>query len=157
MGSCLSSQAVQQKQVDPGPAEPEYDLKSMSISDAIQECWKRDTNRLRPDVDYKINVQKGKTPYWPEDKAADPLFSKVDRSVWKRPTYSKFVALLDNYKSRNGKEEPLGETEFAKINAFLDAVMQTGPMKFCHAFCHAKQPENISTDPKAFQKVRTNS
>ena len=128
------------------------DLARVSISEAVQECWKLDKNRLRPNVDYVLNVQSGKKPWWPEDKASDPLFTKVNASIWKKPTFSAFRDLLDNYEAVVGQEENLNSQELAEIDRFLDSVMSTAPMKFCHAYCHSKDPENVSSDATAFRK-----
>ena len=49
------------------------------------------------DVDYELNVQKGKKPYWKEDDAPDPLFTRVDKEAIRRPTYSAIAALLQHY------------------------------------------------------------
>jgi poly(U)-specific endoribonuclease len=165
--SCLQnvSDAVADAQQPQKPQHPQQEqptkaadfsalnLKSMSISDAVQECWKVDHNRLKPDIDYVLNVQKGKKPWWPEDKAVDPLFTRVNANVWKKPTFAAFVALLDNYQSNTGQAESMGDKERAEIDYFLDAVMETQPMQLCHAYCHAQQPENIPSDKAAFKKL----
>jgi hypothetical protein len=65
--------------------EESVDLE-MSLSDAVQHLWNLDDNRLTPNADYTLNMQKGKKPYWKEDSAADPLFTSVDKRVRKRPT-----------------------------------------------------------------------
>jgi poly(U)-specific endoribonuclease len=128
-------------------------LKSMTLAQAVQHVWDVDKNRLRPDVDYKINVQKGKKPWWKEDKAPDPLFTNVDRTIWQRPTYAAFVALLDNYTAQTGQAENVTDKERAEMQHFLETVLETAPMQFCHEYCHAIAPQRIPADKKAFQQL----
>eukprot|EP00538_Stauroneis_constricta_P004554 CAMPEP_0119551048 /NCGR_PEP_ID=MMETSP1352-20130426/4432_1 /TAXON_ID=265584 /ORGANISM="Stauroneis constricta, Strain CCMP1120" /LENGTH=467 /DNA_ID=CAMNT_0007597055 /DNA_START=90 /DNA_END=1493 /DNA_ORIENTATION=- len=132
--------------------EPSFNL-DVTLNEAIQDLWKLDVNRLTPDADYSLNVQSGKKPYWKEDSAPDPLFDKVDRSVWQRPTYKTFMALLDNYKAEIGKAEYVPDVERREIWSFLNAIMETAPMQFCHKYCHAKDPSKIPSDERGFMKL----
>jgi poly(U)-specific endoribonuclease len=150
-----TQQQTQQQPSDKGEDFSKLNLKSMSVSDAMQKCWTIDANRLKPDVDYVLNVQKGKKPWWPEDKAEDPLFTKINSNVWQKPTYATFVALLDNYQSNTGVAETLGTKQRGEIDSFLNAIMSTKPMQFCHAYCHAHQTENVPSDVAGFKKVRS--
>jgi hypothetical protein len=52
---------------------------------------------LEPEVDYKIDLQEGKTSWEHGDAASEKLFISVDPSVFQRPTYKLFLAILDNY------------------------------------------------------------
>jgi poly(U)-specific endoribonuclease len=131
---------------------PSFNL-DVSLTDAIQELWNLDANRLTPDADYVLNVQRGKKPYLKKDLASDPLFTSVDKSVWQRPTYKTFMALLDNYKADTGQAEVVTNAERKEIWAFLTAIMQTAPMQFCHKYCHAKDPQNVPEDTQGFLKL----
>jgi len=119
-----------------------------SISKAVQYIWDLDVNRLTPDSDYEINVQKGKKPYWKGDEASDPLFVRVDSSAFRRPTYKAFIALLDNYSANTGVAEVVTSHEKKENKTFLNAIMQTGPMQFCHKYCCA----NNSDVPRSINK-----
>ena len=124
---------------------------------AAQTLWNLDSNRLTPDKDFKIDVQSSKYPCNKEDHADDPLFNYVSRQACQRPTYKAFYALLDNYSASTGKKETFSREELAEINAFLNAVMETAPMKYCHQFVLAKSAEYrgapVSKDEKAFKKL----
>lgn len=123
-----------------------------SISQAAQYLWDLDVNRLTPGEDYEINVQEGKKPFWKDDKADDPLFTKVDRRAFSRPTYKAFIALLDNYSAQTGVKEAVTNLEKQENWTFLRAIMQSGPMQFCHKYCVANG-SNIPEDKEDFMKL----
>jgi len=101
-----------------------------SIQKALQHIWNLDHNRLTPDKDYVINVQKGKKPYQKFDGASDPLFTSVERSAFQRPTYRTFIALLDNYVAEVGNDDTISSHERREIWSFIRAIMQTvSPLK----------------------------
>eukprot|EP00934_Nitzschia_sp_Nitz4_P008490 Nitzschia sp. Nitz4//scaffold166_size90379//56059//57597//NITZ4_005063-RA/size90379-augustus-gene-0.15-mRNA-1//-1//CDS//3329538214//8480//frame0 len=131
---------------------PDFDL-DVSLNDAIQQLWNLDVNRLRPNVDYEINVQDGKKPYWKSDQADDPLFTSVDKNALKRPTYKAFIALLDNYKAETGEGEQVSNQEKQEIWSFLKAIMQTAPMQFCHKYLVAKGADNVPESQSDFMKL----
>lgn len=136
------------------PRPKPYELKvempvDISISEAAQHLWDLDVNRLTPNQDYKVNVQGGKKPYWKEDNADDPLFEFVDRSAFRRPTYKAFIELLDNYSAEVGVEESVSYEERKENYRFLNTIMQTAPMQFCHSYCVANG-EDVPEDPKEF-------
>jgi len=131
---------------------PAFDL-DVNLSDAIQNMWDLDVNRLTPNTDYRINVQGGKKPYWKEDSASDPLFTFVDRNALKRPTYRTFMALLDNYEAETGQAETITRGERSENWAFLKAIMQTAPMQFCHKYLYKKKPSEIPSDATSFMKL----
>lgn len=86
------------------PIEPTAsELGDLSL--AANRLWELDFNRLLPQEDYVINVQRGKKIYHEGDVAEDPLFTFVDEKVFQRPTYHAFRALLDNYTAETGVAE----------------------------------------------------
>lgn len=159
MGNCLNvvkevtEELAEQSEQPQALAQPDESLKNMSLGAAVQRAFDLDHNRLRPDVDYKLDIQKGKKPYWAEDKASDPLFAKVQPAVWKKETYRLFIDLLDNYEAQTGKEESFSAKEQKEIDGFLKAVLATPVMKHCHAYCHALAPDKVPADQAGFQKL----
>jgi len=124
-----------------------------SISEAVQHLWDLDVNRATANRDYKINVQSGKKPYIKKDNCTEPLFTYVDtKHLFNRPTYTTFIALLDNYNAQCGFTEKVTSTETKEIWAFLNAIMQTGPMQFCHKYCCANNSD-IPRDDNEFKKL----
>jgi poly(U)-specific endoribonuclease len=142
--------ALEMTCMTPKPYELKVEMPvDVDISEAAQFLWDLDANRLTPNQDYKVNVQGGKKPYWKEDGADDPLFTFVDRSAFRRPTYKAFIALLDNYSAEVGSEEVVSYEERVENYTFLNAIMQTAPMQFCHKYCVANG-EDVPEDPKEF-------
>eukprot|EP00594_Rhizosolenia_setigera_P001192 CAMPEP_0178947622 /NCGR_PEP_ID=MMETSP0789-20121207/4967_1 /TAXON_ID=3005 /ORGANISM="Rhizosolenia setigera, Strain CCMP 1694" /LENGTH=482 /DNA_ID=CAMNT_0020627793 /DNA_START=18 /DNA_END=1467 /DNA_ORIENTATION=+ len=136
--------------------EPSISVKSIglnsSIEKAIQHLWDLDMNRANPGQDYVINVQQGKKPYHRGDSASAPLFTSVKREILRRKTYSTFIALLDNYEAKTGVSERISNTERREVSQFLDAIMETAPMQFCHKYLHANA-KDIPQSKSEFKKL----
>lgn len=90
---------------------------------ACNKLWELDVNRLAPGEDYRINLQRGKTPYQPGDAAPDPLFEFVSPAAFRKPTYAAFIALLDNYERNTGVAEVVTEEEKRENRSFLELCM----------------------------------
>ncbi|KAL7528650.1 hypothetical protein ACHAWF_002649, partial [Thalassiosira exigua] len=124
---------------------------------AVQILWRLDSNRLTPHKDYKMDVQSSKHPCHKGDAASDPLFTFVNGQVFQRPTFKAFQSLLDNYSAYTGDEEEVSAKELRENEAFLDAVMDTAPMKYCHQYCLAKEAtyddETIPRNESGFKDV----
>jgi poly(U)-specific endoribonuclease len=125
----------------------------MSLSDAAQQLWDCDENRLKIGRDVELNVQKGKKPFWKEDSATEPLFTSVSDSIWERPTFKTFVKLLDNYSAEEGAAENVTDSERAEVYDFLDAVCDTEVMKICHKYCNGQNPSRVPEDEQSFKKL----
>lgn len=105
-----------------------------SISLAADKLWTLDANRLKPGEDYTISLQHGKKPYEAGDAAPESLFSWIRPEVLKRPTFAKFVALLDNYVRSTGTSETETAQERKENVDFLNEIMLTAPMQYAHAY-----------------------
>ena len=128
----------------------EIGLKS-SLEKAVQHLWNLDLNRLVPNEDYEINVQKGKKPYIKDDVADEPLFASVDEKQFRRATYKAFIALFDNYEADTSKHDRLTSYQERETSHFLDCILQTGPMQFCHKYLCA----NCADIPKDVKKFKS--
>lgn len=127
-----------------------------SISHAVQHIYDLDVNRLTPDVDYVLNVQKGKKPYWKEDDARDPLYTRVDEEARLRPTYRSLIALLEHYSHEDTvhtKKVVTDPYHCKEVWTFLNAIMETGPMQYCHKYCHVNKPHEIPADQEDFVRL----
>ncbi|KAA0720904.1 Poly(U)-specific endoribonuclease-C [Triplophysa tibetana] len=114
------------------------------LSNVMNEMWKLDVNRMRPGIDYKINLQ-GKAGFVSEgsnharDSARAPLFSYVnDDKLKSMDTYAHFIKLLDNYETSTGVAEQVTKEELQENNLFLDAILKTEVMKCAHRYLVSK-------------------
>lgn len=100
------------------------------LSLACDRLWHLDSQRLEPGKHYKIDVQKGKNHWLAGDFAERPLFAWVDQhALQERATYRCFMALLDNYFAETGMSEKVTLEEIRENEAFLNACMETAPIK----------------------------
>lgn len=60
--------------------------------------------------------------------------SPIPNDVLRRPTYSKLLALFDNYEAAVNITETVTNEELAEESAFLDAVLDTAVMQETHRF-----------------------
>ena len=135
------------------PEEVESIGTDVSLNDAVQHLWYLDSNnRCRPNDDYILNVQEGKKPYQNYDGADEPLFTMIDQSVLRRKTYRLFTALLDNYVAETGNREQFTSNEKREVRNFLDAIMTTAPMRYCHEYCIA-HGDGIPDDVEEFKTM----
>ena len=109
-----------------------------NISEAAKKLWDLDMNRLRPNVDYAINVQGGKKVYQQHDAAREPFFSYVDAKAFEKPTFRAFIELLDNYIATTGTPEVVTCAERKENYDFLNKIMATPVMKYCHSYLSQK-------------------
>mmetsp|Transcript_7254 Transcript_7254/g.22122 ORF Transcript_7254/g.22122 Transcript_7254/m.22122 type:complete len:339 (+) Transcript_7254:13-1029(+) len=94
--------------------------------------------KLRAGVEYELDLQ-GYATRRVGDHARRPLFKFVSEEALSRPTFAAFVKLLDNYEREVGKKERVTSAEKAEESAFLDAVLETEVMRYCHAYLCAKR------------------
>jgi poly(U)-specific endoribonuclease len=113
---------------------------------AAAKLWKLDLNRLTPNVDYKINLQRGTRPYTKGDHASHPLFTSVTPSVFRsHPTFSAFFRLLDNYERSTGVAETVTNQEKKENQEFIRLCCQTAPMAYVHRYLATKKLAPPST------------
>jgi len=56
-------------------------------------------------------------------------------------TYRLFLSLLDNYNADESIPESTTDQEYDEIMSFLNAIMDTRPMRLCHEYCYHRQIE----------------
>ncbi|CAA6673850.1 unnamed protein product [Spirodela intermedia] len=101
--------------VDVEPTQEELD----DLSKACSRLWTLDLNGLTPGKDYKIDYM-----------ASGSLFSWVSDDVFRRPTYSRFCSLLDNYEPSQGRREVVTPEEKHEQDAFIEEISRTAPIKY---------------------------
>jgi len=129
----------------------ESDLQS--LDNGVDKLWELDVkNRLKPGKDYELDLQCGKKPYHEGDRAPRPLFKYVnEEAINQRPTYKAFLNLLDNYERAVAVPEVETYHEKKEIQTFLNKIMETDVMKYCHQWLEKKKL--TSGDVGAFKKL----
>lgn len=122
--------------VDEEEEEPSYEeLEDLSVG--LGKLWKLG-EKCHPGRDYKLDLQ-GYATRHVGDHARYPLFSSVDESILRKPTYAAFLSLLDNYEREAGKKEKVTSSEKEEESKFLDLVLNSKAMRYCHRYCVAKK------------------
>lgn len=129
------------------PSEQEYseemnyashmDPSDDEVADYKKACaklWELDFNRLTPGKDYEIDVGEGKRVHDTEDMAGANLFTWVSDEVLRKPTFSRFFALLDNYNPHEGCKENVTAEEMQEQTAFIEEISRTAPIKYLYKY-----------------------
>ncbi|KAL5973745.1 hypothetical protein ACLOJK_030401 [Asimina triloba] len=124
-----------------------------NLSKACDKLWDLDSNRLVPGNDYQIDCGEGKKVYQKEDMARGSLFSCLSDDVFRRPTFSRFCSLLDNYNPHEGCKEVVTSQERQEQAAFIEEISRTAPIKYLHKYlvCKGIAPR----DTEDFKKMLT--
>ncbi|CAL8085137.1 unnamed protein product [Calicophoron daubneyi] len=109
------------------------------LSGLADKLWKAEENRIKPNVDYELNLQGELVRGVTVDRAKQGLFKtlRMDR-LNKIPTIRTFVKLLDNYHTRTGVREHVSPIHEKETWDFLNEVMKTEVMKITHKFLSGK-------------------
>nr|CAB3487813.1 unnamed protein product [Digitaria exilis] len=122
-----------------------------SLSRACSRLWELDMNRLRPGKDYRIDCGEGKKVYQKGDMASESLFSWLGDDVLRKPTYSRFCALLDNYNPHQGYKEVVTQQDKHEEVAFIEEIARTAPIKYLHRYLVQKGA--VSQDYEDFKRM----
>lgn len=109
-----------------------------NISAACNRLWELDFNRLTPGHDYEINCGDGKKVYDTQDMAANSLFRYVNGDVFRRPTYARFYALLDNYTAIEGVREHITDEKKQEEISFIEEISRSGPIQYLFKYLAAQ-------------------
>lgn len=119
------------------PVQPTTDeLRDIDL--ACRRLWELDINRVLPGQDYELDIQAGKSAFDGEDRASRSFFAFVDEKIFERPTYKAFIALLDNYISKEGTVESVTSAECKENSHFLSLCMDTSVMQYVHSYLVAQ-------------------
>ncbi|PAN43493.1 hypothetical protein PAHAL_8G239800 [Panicum hallii] len=122
-----------------------------SLSKACSRLWELDMNRLVPGKDYRIDCGEGKKVYQKGDMASESLFSWLGDDVLRKPTYSRFCALLDNYNPHQGYKEVVTQQDKHEEVAFIEEIARTAPIKYLHRYL--VQKGEVSQDYEDFKRM----
>ncbi|CAN6235784.1 unnamed protein product [Urochloa humidicola] len=124
-----------------------------SLSKACSRLWELDMNRLVPGKDYRIDCGEGKKVYQKGDMASESLFSWLGDDVLRKPTYSRFCALLDNYNPHQGYKEVVTQQDKHEEVASIEEIARTAPIKYLHRYLVQKGA--VSQDYEDFKRMLT--
>ncbi|KAL2623555.1 hypothetical protein R1flu_003760 [Riccia fluitans] len=111
------------------------------LEDIVRACarlWDLDVNRLTPGQDYEIDCGEGKKMYQKEDMEENALFKHLDPAVFRRPTYARFIALLDNYSASMNETERRTRQEEQEEIAFIEEISRTAPIQYLQKYLSSK-------------------
>lgn len=108
------------------------------LSQACNKLWELDTNRLVAGKDYEIDCGEGKKVFQKEDMAGGSLFNWLNEDVFRKPTFSRFCSLLDNYNPNEGCKEVVTSEERQEQAAFIEEISRTAPIKYLHKYLSSK-------------------
>ncbi|CAH8465580.1 unnamed protein product [Schistosoma turkestanicum] len=115
------------------------------LSTFFTSLYKADENAAKSGEDYKLNLQ-GKDLV---DSASKPLFEFVNEDLLNmRPTFAKFIALLDNYNPQIGVSEIVTKQQLTEEDDFIKELLNTNIMRMTYDFLVGKR--KISGDIKQF-------
>lgn len=135
------------KAVNVEPTREELD----DLSKACSRLWELDLNRLVPGKDYEIDCGGGKKVYQKGDMASECLFSWLSDDILRRPTYSRFCSLLDNYNPDEGCKEVVTSEEKHEQTAFIEEISRTAPVKYLYHYLVSK--EIVSDNYEHFKRM----
>ncbi|KAJ4759152.1 Poly(U)-specific endoribonuclease [Rhynchospora pubera] len=121
------------------------------LSKACNRLWDLDQNRLVPGKDYEINVGEGKKVYDKGDMACEKLFTWLSDDALRKPTMSRFCALLDNYNPHEGYKEDVTAQDKHEQTSFIEEISRTGPIKYVFRYLVAKGILNC--DYEEFKRI----
>ncbi|KAK7251831.1 hypothetical protein RIF29_35385 [Crotalaria pallida] len=104
------------------------------LSHACEKLWDLDLNRLVPGKDYEIDCGEGKKAYQKDDMAQGSLFTWVNDDVFRKPTFARFLSLLDNYNPHQGTKEVVTSEERQEQASFIEEISRTAPIKYLHKY-----------------------
>ncbi|XP_015896728.3 uncharacterized protein LOC107430408 isoform X2 [Ziziphus jujuba] len=123
------------------------------LSQACKRLWELDINRLVPGKDYEIDCGEGKRVRQRGDVAEGSLFTWLNEDVFRRPTFSRFCSLLDNYNPNQGCKEVLTSEERQEQAAFIEEISRTAPIKYLHKYLASKRI--VSENVQDFKRLMT--
>ncbi|XP_018646150.1 hypothetical protein Smp_212450 [Schistosoma mansoni] len=122
------------------------------LSKFFTDLYNADVNAVENGKDYRLNLQ-GKLARGINsvDLASKPLFEFINEEILrKRPTFTKFIALLDNYNPQVGVTEIVTEQHYREEDEFINELLKTKVMKMTYDYLIEKR--KVSGDITNFGK-----
>ncbi|CAJ0595925.1 unnamed protein product [Cylicocyclus nassatus] len=99
----------------------------------------KDVNKAGPGqilINYQLQVQSREGM----DSAAKPFFTRVSSELLNKPSYKRFINMMNNFYKEIGIPEPRvsKKQEREEISLFLDTILATKPWKILYKFLQTK-------------------
>ncbi|NWQ72561.1 ENDUC protein, partial [Neopipo cinnamomea] len=125
-----------------GGPEPRSAVSDRELRDLSEQLLAADSNRAGPGQ-LELNLQS------PEgDPGSQRLFSYVSPALLSRPTFSRLLALLDNYEPQTGRAEEVTAEEQQEERQFLEAALDTPVLALLENFVLRKGGARGSLRPQ---------
>ncbi|XP_062894514.1 uridylate-specific endoribonuclease A [Mobula hypostoma] len=132
-------------------SNPGGDFTNQEILQISEEIYSLDINKATEN-DIHLNLQShiSNSQTGNEiDRAHHRLYAYVNEDVlFSKPTFAKFIALLDNYHRMTGTPEKFTTEQLGEEEAFLNEIMKTPIMNKLYSVLHSKNLYNSVTDFK---------
>ncbi|NXA15351.1 ENDUC protein, partial [Sapayoa aenigma] len=119
----------------PGGAEPLSAVSDLELRELSEQLLLADSNRARPGQ-LVLNLQR---PEGDPEAQSSRLFSYVSPDLLSRPTFSRLLALLDNYEPQTGREETVAASEKQEEQEFLATALDTPVLALLERFVLSKR------------------
>ncbi|RCN52131.1 endoribonuclease XendoU [Ancylostoma caninum] len=110
---------------------------------------KSDDNKAHP---WQVTINYQGQAKDTQDNAPKEFFSKVDSTLLEKPSFSQFIAMMDNFNRKTGSIEPRvpPEQEKREISTFLTTILATRPWQTLYSFLNRKG-HPYATNPSTFR------
>uniref|UniRef100_A0ACB8ELZ9 Uncharacterized protein n=1 Tax=Sphaerodactylus townsendi TaxID=933632 RepID=A0ACB8ELZ9_9SAUR len=125
--------------LDRGFSTSEDAISQEDLQEVSEQLYQSDSNKAE-ESDISLNKQAlTSQTQSKEDQSPKPLFSFVnEETLFSKPTYARFIKLLDNYHKMVGKGEEVSTEQLQEQDDFLGEIMKTEVMKKLYGFFHGK-------------------
>uniref|UniRef100_A0A8C3UVN0 Uridylate-specific endoribonuclease n=1 Tax=Catharus ustulatus TaxID=91951 RepID=A0A8C3UVN0_CATUS len=117
--------------------EPRVTVSDAELRELSEQLLAADSNRAGPGQ-LELNLEGSKSDTgdsrWGEDRGRGGLFSFVSPELLARPTFSRLLALLDNYEPLTGRDEEETAEERREQQRFLEAALDTPVLALLERF-----------------------
>ncbi|KAL6732727.1 hypothetical protein Aduo_003456 [Ancylostoma duodenale] len=116
---------------------PPFDVRDTELLQMSKKLRKSDDNKAHP---WQITINYQGQAKDTQDNAPKEFFTKVDNNLLERPSFSQFIAMMDNFNRKTGSIEPRvpPEQEKREISTFLTTILASRPWQTLYSFLNRK-------------------
>ncbi|KIH53792.1 endoribonuclease XendoU [Ancylostoma duodenale] len=116
---------------------PPFDVRDTELLQMSKKLRKSDDNKAHP---WQITINYQGQAKDTQDNAPKEFFTNVDNNLLERPSFSQFIAMMDNFNRKTGSIEPRvpPEQEKREISTFLTTILASRPWQTLYGFLNRK-------------------